>query len=147
MTHDTPILTPRLVVDGAADAIDHYERVFGARCLERYATADGRIVHAALSIRGAVIALTDADGAHNLGPTQIGGSPVILHLLTDDPDATARAVVDAGGRIVIPIDDRFYGYREGRVADRFGHLWILSRRIENLDPTEIERRMRGVGSE
>ena len=142
MSNDTPILTPRLVVDGAAGAIDHYEQVFGARCLERYATADGRIVHAALSIRGAVISIVDADGAHNLGPTAVGGSPVMLHLTVDDPDAVADALVNAGGRIVIPIDDRYYGYREGRVADRFGHLWILSRQIERLDPAEIERRVR-----
>lgn len=143
MQQGSPILTPRLVVSGAARAIDLYQRIFDAECLERYETEDGRIVHAALSIRGAVLALTDDDGTHNQGSEYYGGSPVILHLAVEDPDAVAAALTAAGGRTLIPIDDRFYGYREGRVADPFDHVWILSRRIEELEPEEIRQRMRG----
>ncbi len=142
MTAPDPILTPRLVIDGAARAIDFYEKVLGATCLERYATEDGRVVHAALSIRGAVIALTDEDGTHNVGPKHPGASPVLLHLMVDDPDATAAAMVAGGGTVLIPIGNQFYGYREGRVADPFGHAWILSRCLEKLEREEIERRVR-----
>lgn len=31
--------------------------------------------------------------------------------------------------IVIPIKDRPYGKREGRLCDPFGHLWILSQQV------------------
>lgn len=141
MAENDPILTPRLVVDGAARAIELYERVFGAECLECYVMKDGRIVHAVLSIGGAVVALADEDAPRNRGPKQFGGSPVILHLMVEDPDAVAESLVAMGGEILIPVGDQFYGYREGRVADPFGHVWILSRRLEILDPKEIQKRV------
>jgi len=31
--------------------------------------------------------------------------------------------------VVVPIEDRPYGKREGRLRDPFGHLWILSQQI------------------
>lgn len=141
MDNKDPVLTPRLVVDGAAKAIDLYQRVLGAECLERFADETGRILHAALSIRGAIFALADVDGSYNRGPQEIGGSPVLLHVMVDNPDAVAAALVSAGGEEIIPVDDRFYGYREGRVADPFGHLWIVSRKIEALTTEEIDRRV------
>jgi PhnB protein len=35
-------------------------------------------------------------------------------------------MVEGGGRLIIPIEDRPYGKREGRVQDPFGHLWVVS---------------------
>jgi uncharacterized glyoxalase superfamily protein PhnB len=37
--------------------------------------------------------------------------------------------------------DRFYGYRDGRLEDPFGHLWMVSQKIEELSPEEMQRRM------
>ncbi len=31
--------------------------------------------------------------------------------------------------VIIPIQDRPYGKREGRFRDPFGHLWILSQEL------------------
>lgn len=136
-----PILTPRLVVDGADDAIALYERVFGAELLERFATPSDKVVHAALSIRGAVFAVTERDPEYNRCPKEIGDSPVMLHVMVDDPDAAAAALVEAGGELKIPVDDRFYGNREGRVADPFGHLWIVSKKIKDVSHEEIHAQM------
>ncbi|MGF1510316.1 MAG: VOC family protein [Myxococcota bacterium] len=144
MTTPEPVLTPRLVVDGAAEAIEMYQRILGAQCLERFTDSAGRIVHAALSIRGAVFALVDADGIHNQSARDVK-SPVILNVMVEDPDETAAAFAQEGGRILIPVGDQFYGYREGRVADKFGHLWIVSRKLEDLSREEITRRLRSMG--
>lgn len=51
-----------------------------------------------------------------------------------------RGMVERGARVVVEIKDRPYGKREGRVRDPFGHLWVLSATIEQLTPSEIERR-------
>ena len=134
MADDEPNVMPRLVVDGADAAIALYERVFGAKCLERYATPSGRVVHAALSIRGSMLAITDRDPNVNRDPKDLGGSPVMLNVLVDDPDAVAAALVEAGGETKIAVDDRFYGRREGRIADPFGHLWIVSKKIADIPP-------------
>lgn len=138
MTTSDPVLTPRLIVQGAARAIGVYREVFGAECLERFATPEGKVVHAALSIRGAVFSVVDDDGTHSLAPKAPGDSPVLLHLLVEDPDDVAERLLALGGEILIPIEDRFYGYREGRVADPFGHAWIVSRKIASLDDQKIQ---------
>jgi uncharacterized glyoxalase superfamily protein PhnB len=41
-------------------------------------------------------------------------------------DATATRMIDAGAEVVFAVDDRDYGYRDGRLRDPFGHLWLLS---------------------
>ena len=139
MTTADPMLVPRLVIEGAARAIDVYIEVLGAQCVERFATPDGQIVHAALAIGGSIFSVVDEDGTHSFAPKSPGASPVLLRLMVDNPDVVADGMVAKGGKILIPIEDRFYGYREGRVADPFGHAWILSRKIADLDNETLQK--------
>jgi len=139
---DQPKITPRLIVQNGAKAIAFYRAVFGAREVERYATPTGQIVHAALDLDGATISLADAaPDWQNLSPDQLSGSPVILQLRCDDPDAVCAAAVKHGAEVIFPVADHFYGYREGRIRDPFGHLWILSKLIREMTPEEIQRAM------
>lgn len=137
-------LTPRLVVAGADAAIEFYENVFDARLLERFADPDtNHVVHAVLGIGDAVIALTEERQTwNNVAPTSLDGSPVIINLVVDDADAVGQRLVDAGAETIFEISDQFYGHREGRFKDPFGHLWIISTITEALSPDEIEARMR-----
>ena len=41
----------------------------------------------------------------------------------------------------VPIADRPWGKREGRVQDPFGHLWVFSKQIEDVTAEEIARRL------
>ncbi len=61
--------------------------------------------------------------------------------MVDDPDATMVKAEKAGGKVLIPVADQFYGYRSGRLEDPFGHIWIVSEVIEELSPEEMQRRM------
>ncbi len=47
-------------------------------------------------------------------------------LTVEDSSAVGAAMVADGGTVIIPIEDRPYGNREGRVRDPFGHLWVVS---------------------
>ncbi|MFD8231775.1 VOC family protein [Streptomyces sp. NPDC059696] len=132
-------LYARLVVSDAARAVDFYRAALGAEERERYTGPDGRIVHAMLRLGGAAIAVKDAD-AGDPAPTSLGGSPVIIALDVSDPDAVARAMVRGGATVVHPVADQHYGQRGGRLADPFGHLWMISRTIEELTPEQIQRR-------
>src|SRR5262249_39445891 len=58
----------------------------------------------------------------------------------DDPDRSAQRMVAAGARLVIALADRPWGKREGRVADPSGHLWILSKTIEEVGEEDIRPR-------
>src|SRR3954451_20914860 len=100
MSHPIPsgyhTITPYLVVEGAAQAIDFYKRAFGAEEIARMAFpgADGqmRVGHAELQIGSSRLFLTEAFPERGaVGPN--GTSPVTMHLYVTDADAAfARAV-------------------------------------------------------
>ena len=123
----TTSCSPRLVVADADRAIAFYQQAFQAELIERHEGAGGTVVHAALRAFGLELSLTEADPPFNTSPADLGGSSVMFRVTTADPDALADAIVTGGGEVVIPVDDRDYGYREGRLRDPFGHLWIVSR--------------------
>ena len=54
-----PAVSPHLVVDDAAAAIDFYVKVFGAQEYGRVPGPDGKLVHAALNINGFMVMLND----------------------------------------------------------------------------------------
>lgn len=89
---------------------------------------------------GAAIALKDEDGVDR-APTTLGGSGVILQLVVDDADAVGAAMQAAGATVIFEMADQTYGYRQGRLADPFGHHWLLSQDIEELTPAETQRRL------
>ncbi|MGB3737416.1 MAG: VOC family protein [Ilumatobacter sp.] len=137
----SPAIHPRLVVDDAGAAIDFYVAALGATELMRFAEPSGKVVQAEVQIGNDVIALTEHDGDCNLSPTHLGGSPLLLTITVTDADAIGDAMVKAGADVVIPIEDRYYGRREGRLRDTAGHLWIVSQHLEDLTADEIAQRL------
>ncbi|CAM5597549.1 VOC family protein [Rhodanobacter lindaniclasticus] len=75
-----------------------------------------------------------------LGPRSIGGTSVSIHLHVDDADAMLAQAVAAGGSLVRPAADAFYGERGGTVRDPFGHEWLIGHTIEEVSPAEMQRR-------
>jgi PhnB protein len=119
---------PRLVVLEAAKAIDFYVSVFGAREVARYTDeGTGRIVHAELELAGVTLAVKD-EGDGDPAPPTLGGSPVVMALYVEDADAVGRRMEEHGATVIFPIADQPYGERGGRLADPFGHLWMIAQR-------------------
>lgn len=131
-------LYPRLVVETADAALDFYTAAFGAQVLERYTDPYGRVVHAMVAAGPVRFAVKDAD-SHDPAPTA-DGVPVLLALYVADPDAVAARMVEGGARVVFAVDDHPYGERAGRLADPFGHVWMVARRTEQLTPQQIQDR-------
>ncbi len=143
-----PIIEPRLIVNGADAAIEFYRRAFDAQVVSRFADPSGFIVHAELNVFGATISLAEEKRDWgNLSPSEIECSPVLLRLSVADADAVASKMVAAGAQTIITVHDQFYGMREGRLRDPFGHLWIVSQLLEALSDEEIRRRLRGASAE
>ncbi len=130
-------LTPRLIIRDAARAVAWYQSALGAEVVERYAVPNGEIVHAALSIQGGMFSIIDENQAGGQSATALGSSPVLLHLSVADADAVGRRMLQHGAAEVIPIADRPYGKREGRIRDPFGHLWIVSQHLRDIPPDEL----------
>jgi PhnB protein len=120
-------ITPVLTIRGAARAVDFYRRAFGAEEVHRNTYPDGRIV-AELAVEGARFRVADeAPEAANLSPAALGGTTVRINLLVADPDRLATRAVEHGAVEVAPVADQGYGLRQGRLADPFGHHWLIGR--------------------
>jgi PhnB protein len=133
-----PPLTPHLCVAGAADAIDFYARAFGATELMRLPGQDGRLMHAAILLNGAMVMLNDEyPDMGGLGPKARGGTSVTLHLVVADADAAAARAVAAGATVVVPVADQFWGDRYGIVADPFGHHWALAHPLRQMSVADL----------
>jgi PhnB protein len=134
---------PFLAVEDAARAIEFYKRAFGARERMRMNTPGGDVAHAELEIGGGVVMLADRLPIYPWKPPhELGGTSVGLGLYVRDVDAVVEQAVDAGAIVTLPVEDKFYGDRYGRVADPFGHEWQIATHTEDLTPDEIAERGR-----
>jgi uncharacterized glyoxalase superfamily protein PhnB len=137
----TPSLTPHIVCAGAADAIRFYEEAFGAEELIRIPADDGRLMHAAIAIDGAMVMLVDEMKEHGvLSPLSLGGSPVTLHLNVPDADEAIERAVAAGATVTLPAHDAFWGDRYGQLRDPFGHSWSVAHPLRDTVMSEDELR-------
>jgi PhnB protein len=134
-------LTPYLIVDGAARAIEFYQKVFGAKEIMRMAPPGGKVGHAELQIGDSRLMLADEHPAcDNRGPVSIGGSPVGLLLYFPDCDAVVAKAVELGAKVLRPLQNQFYGDRAGTIVDPFGHKWTVATHVEDVSPDELQKR-------
>jgi len=134
-------VTPSIVVDGAAKAIDFYKKALGAEEIMRFPGPDGKIMHAEIRIGDSVIMLVDQMPEQGgRGPKLIGGTPVSFFVYGENVDAAWKRAVDAGAKPIMPLDDQFWGDRTGLLEDPYGHHWWLAQHVEDLTPEELNKR-------
>lgn len=141
MSLDYPAMSPAIAVRNAAEAIDFYQKAFGA--VERYRLIDpesGKIGHAEVTINGALLMISDEYPQYNKTPESLGGVSAKFMIACADVEAAFARAVDAGATVVIPLNTQFYGHRDGRLRDPFGHEWLLSQKVEEVTPEEMQRR-------
>jgi PhnB protein len=118
-------ITPMLTVSDAAAAIEFYKRAFAASEHSRLTTPTGQVV-AEMSIADERFFVVDENpDAFNVSPETLGGTSVRLSLIVDDADSSAAQAIAAGAVEIFPVADQFYGLRQGRVADPYGHHWLI----------------------
>ncbi len=125
-------VTPHLVCDGAAKAIDFYKEAFGAIEVMRVPAPDGRLMHGAVRIGDSLVMLAD-NMMGSRDPKSLKGTPVVLHLQVGNADAFFDRAVKAGARVEIPLQDMFWGDRYGVVSDPFGHHWSIATHVRDVD--------------
>jgi len=134
-------ITPYLIVQGAAAAIDYYKKVFGAAERMRMDAPGGKIGHAELTLGGSVVMLADEHPERGYrGPKAFGGSAVSLMLYVPNVDDVFKRAVAAGAKELRPVADQFYGDRLGVLEDPFGHVWTIATHVEDVSPEEMRRR-------
>ena len=134
-------ITPYLIVDGAASAIEFYKKVFGATERFRMPAPGGRVGHAEISVGDSIVMLADENlESHAHGPRHYQGSPISMMLYVEDVDAVFASAIAAGSSVRRPVSDQFYGDRLGMFEDPFGHVWAVATHTEDVSPEEMEKR-------
>lgn len=134
-------VTPSLTVKGAAQAIEFYQKAFGATEKSRFPGPDGLIMHAEIKIGDSMLFMSDE---HPKGETQapesLGGATGSVLLYVPDVDSTFNRAVQAGAKAIMPPADMFWGDRFAKLVDPFGHHWALATHKEDVPPDEMSRR-------
>lgn len=134
-------VTPYLIIQGAADALEFYKRAFGATELFRMPAPGGKIGHAEIKIGDSAIMLADEFpemGARS--PKSLGGAGVSLMIYVERVDEVFKQALKAGAKEVQPLENKFYGDRSGTLQDPFGHVWTISTHVEDVSTEEVRRR-------
>jgi PhnB protein len=134
-------VTPYLIIDGAAAAIDFYREAFGAEEVLRMPMGD-RVAHAEIRIGDSHVMISDEWPDQGfLGPRKRGGPTASLMVYLDNVDQAFDRALKAGATAEKPPTDQFWGDRMGTVLDPFGHRWSLATHIEDVSDEEMQRRM------
>jgi PhnB protein len=138
-------VTPQLLFDDAAQAIEWYKNALGADEKARAVSPDGKIIHAELQIGNSRIVLNDAIGGGKSAKA-LGGTPISLWVYVTDCDALFNRAVGAGGHVAPgpmgQLSDQFWGDRSGTFTDPYGYQWTIATRKEDVSREEMDRRGR-----
>ncbi len=135
-------LTPHMIVRNAEQAIEFYQKAFGAQLLGKMLTPDGKVMHALLKVGDSMLMLNDEFpewGA--LSPLSSGGSGVTLHVYLENVDAAFAQAVSAGATVKMPVMDQFWGDRYGIVTDPYGHQWSLATHVRDMSQEDMAKAM------
>jgi PhnB protein len=135
------VVIPRLYCRDVAAAIEFCKNTFGAVERVRRPGPDGAVAHALMTIGPAMIMLeAEWPAMPSRAPTPDGSSPVVLYVYVEDVDKTVERAVAGGAKILMPVENQFWGDRIGWVMDLSGHVWTIATRVE--ETSEDQRRDR-----
>jgi PhnB protein len=137
-------VTPALIVNDAARALEFYAEVFGATERMRFPGPGGTVAHAEIEIGDSVLIVEDASpwmGTQAPPAGGFDGTPAFLYIYVNDVDAVIEHAVKLGATLKRPAQDQFYGERDGFILDPFGHGWTIGSHVEDVSPDELMRRM------
>ena len=140
-------VTPYLTVNNGSEAIDFYKKAFNAEELFRETMPDGnKVLHARMRIGDSIVRLSDEfPGSIQKSPVSLDATTVTLHIYTENIDGLWQQAVQAGAKVVLPLDNQFWGERYGMLADPFGHQWSMSMAIK-MSPEEMSAKRKAVMS-
>lgn len=135
-------ITPYLIINGAAAALEFYKNAFGAKEKVRMPAPGGRVGHAEITIGTSRLMLADENPAMNARAPQTGlAPPVSVLLYVKNVDKVFERAISIGARVERPVENQFYGDRAGTLIDPYGHRWHIHTHIEEVSPKEMQRRM------
>lgn len=124
------------------EAVDFYQKAFGAElAAPPVPTPDGKgIMHVMLKLGDSHVMMADAwPGNWEQGPKESASASMWLYV--DDCDILYNQAVNAGCEVLEPMMDAFWGDRNGKVRDPFGHCWSIASHKWIFTEEEMQERM------
>ncbi|GJM63687.1 VOC family protein [Persicobacter diffluens] len=132
-----------LTFDGQTEAaLDFYNTVFGGSYLTKQTFGESpmdckeemkdQIMHAEIK----------AEGIHLMASDNMNGNPILegghVTLNVNFEEETEQAKVfealSKGGKVIMPLNDTFWGAKFGMLHDKFGVKWMLHLQKEKTQP-------------
>ena len=135
--------TPILTVRSARSAIEFYQLIFNAQEVSTILAQDQlTILQSVIKIGNSLLHVCDEMPSYGiLSPTSLNGIANATQLYLEDVDDAWARACDNGCLIVIPLADNYWGERSGKMVDPFGHVWVLSKKTENLNKAQLQKRV------
>ena len=137
-------VTPALAIKNAHEAIEWYKEIFGATERTRLTDKEGIVLHGEIQIADSAVMVSEENPKYNASPKTLRGNSVNLFVYVEDAETTINKALEKGARLVMPIEDHFYGDRSGRIEDPFGYIWIVSTHVRDVSEEEMKKIMEGL---
>jgi uncharacterized glyoxalase superfamily protein PhnB len=131
----TPQVSPYLLYEDGAAALDWLTQAFGFRERLRFTDEDGRVTHAELEVGEDVIMLGQP-GSEYQSPKRSGHTSAIIHVYLEDVDGHFERARAAGATILAEPSEKEYGDRQYSVEDPEGHQWFFSQKLQEVAPED-----------
>lgn len=136
---------PHLIVRDGLAALRFYKETFEAEEGDQMMSPDGtKLLHGEIVLDGQKLFLSDwfapADGGSLSSPDLLGGTCTRVTISTTDADRLVRRAVERGARVIMPVQDMFWGARYGKIVDPFGHEWGVNQQLEQISAEETQNR-------
>jgi uncharacterized glyoxalase superfamily protein PhnB len=145
-----PSLVPGLFYEDPDAALEWLAKAFGFELRMSYTDERGRVAYAEVELGPAVVAVRPQRGhsPHDLSPRAAGGvNTAHLQVAVRDADAHCAQAQRAGGRVLEPLEDKFYGLRSYTVEDCEGHRWTFESALSGPAPKDERwKRREGRGA-
>ena len=134
---------PHLIVSDGLAALNFYKEVFGAEAGDLMMAQDGkRVMHGEFVLDGHKVFVSDEFSASEGGtcktPETLGGTCVRVTIQVDNADQVVERAMARGARILMPVQDMFWGARYGKIVDPFGHEWGINQQLKEQTQEETE---------
>ncbi len=131
-------VTPYLVVPDVRRLLDFVTKAFDAEVKFQMPGPGGCVAHAEFRIGNSMIMCGQSSEQHP-------AMPAMLYLYVTDVDAVFAKAVAAGGDVIRPVTDQFYGDRSGGLKDPNGVQWWIGTHVEDVSADELAKRAAAHG--
>ena len=126
-----PRITPYLLYEDVAGALEWLTRAFGFRERMRIPGPDGKVGHAEMELADGII-MMGCPGPQYQNPKRVGHVTQNLYVYVDDVDKHFEKAKKEGATILEEPEDQFYGDRRYGAVDLEGHHWYFAQHVRDV---------------